>query len=76
MTEEKTYHKICNQCRIEKIMTAFSINQYGKNNRILRRPVCIECYSKKKKINPKDRREYEKKKPKTRVRKKLEMSNM
>ena len=49
MTKEKTYYKICNQCRIEKIMTEFAVNQYGKNNRILRRPVCIECYSKKKK---------------------------
>jgi hypothetical protein len=63
MTEEKTYYKICNECRIKKIMTAFSVNQYGKNNRILRRPVCIECYSKKKKINSKDRKEYEKNNP-------------
>ena len=57
--KEETYYKTCNECRIEKIMTEFSVNQYGKNNRILRRPVCIECYSKKKKINPKLRREYE-----------------
>jgi|TARA_B110000196_G_scaffold300539_1_gene293997 hypothetical protein len=52
-------HKICNECRERKTMESFSINQYGKNNRILRRPVCIECYSKKKKISPKERREYE-----------------
>ena len=48
--KEETYYKTCNECRVEKIMTEFSVNQYGKNNRILRRPVCIECYSKKKKI--------------------------
>ena len=51
MTVENTYYKICNECRLEKIMTAFSVNQYGKNNRILRRPVCIDCYGKKKKIS-------------------------
>ena len=53
MNKEKTYFKICNTCRKEKIMTAFSVNQYGKNNRILRRPVCIECYSKKKRLTQK-----------------------
>ena len=44
-------------------MTAFSVNQYGKNNRILRRPVCIDGYGKKKKISTKDRREFESKNP-------------
>ena len=52
MPVERTYYKICNECRVEKIMTDFAVNQYGKNNRILRRPVCIVCYSKKKKIDP------------------------
>ena len=60
MTKEKTYYKVCNQCRQKKIMTAFSKNQFGKDNRILRRPVCKECYKKKSTINPKDRREYQK----------------
>mgnify|MGYP001159461112 FL=1 len=63
MTVENTYYKICNECRLEKIMTAFSVNQYGKNNRILRRPVCIDCYGKKKKISTKDRREFENENP-------------
>ena len=38
--------------------TKFAKNQVGKNNRVVRRPVCKECYSKKKTINPKLRREY------------------
>ena len=53
--------KICTQCDIQKSYDSFSVNQYGKNNRILRRPVCKECYDKKNKIPSKARKEYEKK---------------
>lgn len=50
--------KWCRECKQEKIGTEFAKNQFGKDNRILRRPVCKECYSKKKVIDPKLRREY------------------
>jgi len=69
VTVEKIYKKICNECRVEKIMTAFAVNQYGKNNRILRRPVCIDCYSRKKKISVKDKREYDKINPRPQINK-------
>ncbi len=51
--------KICTSCKTEKPMEAFSKNQYGKGDRILRRPVCKECYSKKVKINKNEAKEYE-----------------
>tara|TARA_B100000035_G_scaffold306328_1_gene308260 strand:- start:26 stop:439 length:414 start_codon:yes stop_codon:yes gene_type:complete len=51
--------KICTKCGIKKRYDDFAVNQYGKNNRILRRPVCIKCYAKKKGIPPKKRKEYE-----------------
>lgn len=56
--------KICKECGIYKPETDFAKNQYGKDNRILRRPICKKCYSKKKSINPKDKREFEKNNPK------------
>lgn len=43
--------KICKQCKVKKSEEDFAPNQYGKDNRVLRRPVCRECYSKKIKIN-------------------------
>ena len=55
--------KICTTCGVKKSYDSFSVNQYGKHNRILRRPVCIKCYSKKKKIPHKLRKEYEIKYP-------------
>jgi Recombination endonuclease VII len=61
MSEQKT--KICKVCKIEKEIEAFAPNQFGKNNRVLRRPVCRECYSKKVKINPIEKRKYEEKHP-------------
>lgn len=67
-TEWETFEdKICTKCNVKKKYDSFSINQYGKNNRILRRPVCIECYSKKKKIPTKLRKEYELKNPRPKI---------
>ena len=51
--------KVCKVCKIEKEIEAFAPNQFGKNNRVLRRPVCRECYAKKVKINPEQKREYD-----------------
>jgi len=67
-SEWETYEdKICTTCGINKPFDAYSINQYGKNNRILRRPVCIECYSKKKKIPSRLRNEYENRYPRPKI---------
>jgi len=55
---EEAPFKICTSCGIEKPIEEFSKNQYGKNNRILRRPVCKECYSKKVKINKEEMKAY------------------
>ena len=41
-----------------KNIEAFAPNQYGKDNRVLRRPVCRECYAKKVKINPTQKRDF------------------
>ncbi len=59
--------KVCTECHIEKPIEEFSKNQFGKNNRILRRPVCKVCYAKKVKINSKEAREYEKNHPKPKI---------
>jgi transcription elongation factor Elf1 len=59
--------KICTSCGIEKPMEEFSKNQYGKDNRILRRPVCKECYSKKVKISPKEKKLYEAENPRPKI---------
>lgn len=61
MAEQKT--KVCKTCNIEKDIEDFAPNQYGKNNRVLRRPVCRECYAKKVKIDPKLKKEYEEQNP-------------
>jgi hypothetical protein len=37
----------------------FEKNQVGKDNRVIRRPVCKECRSVKVKINPKQKKEYD-----------------
>lgn len=55
MSEEQQF-KVCKVCKIEKKIEDFAPNQYGKNNRVLRRPVCRECYSKKVKPDPVQRR--------------------
>lgn len=64
---EKKKTKVCRVCKIEKDIEAFAPNQFGKNNRVLRRPICRECYAKKVKINPKEKREYEKKHPRPKI---------
>jgi hypothetical protein len=56
-------YKVCTSCNIEKPIEQFSKNQYGKGDRILRRPVCKDCYSKKVKINREQQLEYEKTNP-------------
>jgi len=65
MPKEKS--KICRECNVEKEAEEFAPNQYGKNNRVLRRPVCRECYSKKRVLTQKQRREYEAKNPKPKM---------
>ena len=57
MEEQKL--KVCRECKIEKSIEDFAPNQFGKNNRIVRRPVCRECYAKKVKPNPEEKRLYE-----------------
>jgi len=56
--------KVCRDCKIEKSIDEFEKNQVGKNNRVVRRPVCKECRSVKLKINPKQKRKYDLVKPK------------
>ena len=63
LSPEEPKSKICTSCFEDKPIEAFSKNQFGKNNRILRRPVCRDCYRKKVKINPKEKKEYELKHP-------------
>ena len=41
-------NKHCKHCNEFKDINYFSPNQYGKNNRIVRRGICKMCYSKKK----------------------------
>ncbi|KFM19761.1 Endonuclease VII protein [Marine Group I thaumarchaeote SCGC AAA799-P11] len=60
---DATKLKWCRECKQEKLGTEFAKNQVGKNNRVVRRPVCKECYAKKKTIDPKLRREYVKDNP-------------
>jgi len=60
---EEPSSKVCTQCGIEKPIDSFAKNQFGKNNRVLRRPVCRDCYSKKVKINPVERKDYEARHP-------------
>ena len=63
MNTSELQFKTCKVCREKKEIEAFAPNQYGKNNRVLRRPVCRECYAKKVKADPKQKREFEKKHP-------------
>jgi len=59
--------KVCTECGVEKDEEEFAPNQYGKNNRVLRRPVCRECYAKKVKPNPERKRLFEQKNPKPKI---------
>lgn len=58
-------NKICNVCHKYIDTTEFSINQTGKNNRIVRRPSCKECRKEIDgvSINSKDKKEFNKVKP-------------
>ena len=64
---EEAPFKICTNCGIKKPIEAFAKNQFGKNNRVLRRPICKECYSKKVKINKKEAIEYERNHPRPKI---------
>jgi len=55
--------KTCRECKLEKFIDEFEKNQVGKDNRIIRRPVCKECRSSKVKINIHEKKEFEKNKP-------------
>lgn len=59
--------KTCKECEIEKSVEEFAPNQYGKNNRILRRPICRECYAKKVKTNPTQKKLFEKENPRPEI---------
>ena len=59
--------KVCKICKVEKSIEDFAPNQFGKNNRVLRRPVCRECYSKKVKINKAQKKQYEKEHPRPEI---------
>lgn len=59
--------KICKVCKVKKSIEDFAPNQYGKDNRVLRRPVCKECYSKKVKADPEQKKEFEKKFPRPQI---------
>lgn len=64
---EEPKSKVCTSCGTEKPIEAFSKNQFGKNNRILRRPVCRECYSKKVKINKVEMKAYVERHPRPNI---------
>lgn len=64
---EEPKSKVCTSCGTEKPIEAFSKNQFGKNNRILRRPVCKECYSKKVKINKAEMKAYVERHPRPNI---------
>lgn len=56
---EEVNTKWCRECNQMKSLDAFAPNQYGKDNRVLRRPVCRDCYAKKIKPNLLQKREFE-----------------
>jgi Recombination endonuclease VII len=64
---EEPLSKVCTRCGVEKPIEAFAKNQFGKNNRILRRPVCRDCYSKKVKINQTEKKFYEARFPRPQI---------
>ena len=64
MIEIKLKHcKVCGQDKEE----AFAPNQYGKDNRVLRRPVCRECYAKKVRADPVLKKLFEEKHPRPKI---------
>lgn len=63
----ETKLKRCKICGQDKKEEAFAPNQYGKNNRVLRRPVCRECYAKKVKADAVQKRIFEEKNPRPEI---------
>jgi hypothetical protein len=63
----KSETKTCRECGVEKDIEEFAPNQYGKNNRVLRRPVCRDCYSRKVKMDPKKKKDFEKRFPRPEI---------
>jgi len=59
--------KVCKVCKLKKNIEAFALNQYGKDNQVLRRPVCRECYAKKVKADPDQKKEFEAKYPRPQI---------
>lgn len=59
--------KYCRECKRNKNVEDFAPNQYGKDNRILRRPVCRECYAKKVKIDPEQKKFFELSNPRPKI---------
>ena len=56
-------HKQCSRCSEIKIETEFAKNQYGKNNRIVRRAYCKDCGKKSTPIAKKSKDAYERENP-------------
>jgi hypothetical protein len=61
--EKDMTSKVCRECKIDKPINCFEKNQVGKDNRIIRRPVCKECRSSKVKVNLQEKKKFEKFKP-------------
>ena len=59
--------KTCKVCKEEKSIEEFAPNQYGKDNRVLRRPICRKCYAKKVKANPEYKKEFGNKFPRPEI---------
>lgn len=59
--------KTCKECGIEKNVEDFAPNQYGKDNRVLRRPVCRKCYALKVKADPVLKKIFEKEHPRPEI---------
>lgn len=59
--------KWCRVCDKTKNIEEFEPNQYAKNNRIVRRPVCRECYSKKVRVKSADKRLFIQSNPKPEI---------
>lgn len=64
---ESRERRVCRECKIDKKITEFAKNQMSIKGAIIRRPVCKECYKKKKPIPSNTRREYEAKHPRPKM---------
>jgi hypothetical protein len=59
--------KVCKVCRETKSVEAFAPNQYGKDNRVVRRPICKECYAKKIKVSAISKKDFILKTPRPKI---------